>query len=391
MDTNSKLDDDKRYKLDLFVKIATPVAAGLLIALAGFISERTITSVAMKQENARLITELQIRREESESALRKDIFSQAFDALLEEKGSDSSSEEKNQQMVLSDRLLKLELLALNFGDTLSLAPFFRDFTIKLDMYRESIVLDNDQRLLESDIRDRLNSLARRVASIQLSSVAQQGQLITFNVPLTPESFSLYDDKTEYKWPEDEIWNAFGGKPNLEGKFIEEKDGTYSLIPLSAELSKTCNDSNDNENCISTNLVELVKAYNESILDRSSFNVGGIQRQLRLTFSNPNISRRTIDIDLEIRTQPNKKGVKVDPVTRNFELQYYNFPKIDNTRISDGQRFALIMDKFEPADQNPSIELSAVVFPSEYASLRDRPGMQEALRLLNTVLEKQSED
>ena len=33
----------------------------------------------------------------------------------------------------------------------------------------------------------------------------------------------------------------------------------------------------------------------------------------------------------------------------------------------------------------SIEIVAIIFPAEYASVRDRPGMKEALELLETAL------
>jgi hypothetical protein len=60
--------------------------------------------------------------------------------------------------------------------------------------------------------------------------------------------------------------------------------------------------------------------------------------------------------------------------------------VDNTRLSDNHRFAIIMDDFKLKGDQPYIEIIGVVFPSEYASLRDRPGMQEARKLLESALQ-----
>ena len=47
--------------VDLILKAITPLVAGLLIAWAGYVSNLTLSSVESHKENARLITELQLR------------------------------------------------------------------------------------------------------------------------------------------------------------------------------------------------------------------------------------------------------------------------------------------------------------------------------------------
>lgn len=41
----------------------------------------------------------------------------------------------------------------------------------------------------------------------------------------------------------------------------------------------------------------------------------------------------------------ESGEKLE-VNRSFKLDYFNFPMVDNTRLSNNQRFAIVMEVFE---------------------------------------------
>jgi hypothetical protein len=80
-------------------------------------------------------------------------------------------------------------------------------------------------------------------------------------------------------------------------------------------------------------------------------------------------------------------VEVSP--REFRLDFLNFPKVDNTRLFDNHRFAIVMENFNSGN-DPHILITGVIFPAEYASLRDKPGMREVLDHLNSSLETELE-
>ena len=61
----------------------------------------------------------------------------------------------------------------------------------------------------------------------------------------------------------------------------------------------------------------------------------------------------------------------------FTLDYFNFPLIDNTRLSHNHRFALILENFD----EESIDVKGVLFPGLYASRRDKPFLNEAIQQL----------
>ena len=67
-----------------------------------------------QETNARLYSELTSRREESESALRKDMFTSIIKSFLR----------SGQQATLEQKVLNLELLVYNFHESLNLKPLF---------------------------------------------------------------------------------------------------------------------------------------------------------------------------------------------------------------------------------------------------------------------------
>jgi len=346
--------EGKSARSELVGKVVTPIVVGLLMALGGFITQWTVLRISSQQENARLITELQIQREQAESDLRKGIFDKAFDTLL------TPQPPPTETRALSDRLLKLELLSLNFGDTLSLSPLFAELRRDLDRNADRQNLRSDEKHDLASFRARLESLARRVASAQLTSVAQYGVAKDFRIPLDPNSGVFTLDAREFRWPDDQIAMEYG---------------SLSEDPEAAE-----------EREIDT-------------LDLGIFGVDDTVHRITLTFQNPSNDTRTVVVDIEIKSWKaeawNRLGerermtsVAESSIERRFTLDFFNFPKIDNTRLFGNQRFSVVLERFDPKGDAAALEIAAVVFPSEYASLRDRPGMNEAVSLMNRVVQKQ---
>src|SRR5262245_27030144 len=99
------------------VQIVLHPVGGLLTALAiamfGFITSRKLDQRQALETNTRLYSELMSRREESESALRKDMLVSIISSFLNPNASD-----------LNNDVLSLELLAYNFHESLNLKPLF---------------------------------------------------------------------------------------------------------------------------------------------------------------------------------------------------------------------------------------------------------------------------
>lgn len=81
----------------------------------------------------------------------------------------------------------------------------------------------------------------------------------------------------------------------------------------------------------------------------------------------------------------------ETIKQSFKLDYFNFPIVDNTRLSNNHRFAIVLDELDLESSDPHMELVGIVFPSEYASLRDRTGMKEIRELLESALHNDDEE
>ncbi|WP_447977950.1 hypothetical protein [Candidatus Nitrospira bockiana] len=141
-------------------------AAIILQSLGGFVTAAVVATLGIvgshylneKQAidtNVRLYTELMSKREESESALRKDMFASIIDTFL-----------KPQAQSLDTRVLNLELLAYNFHESLNLKPLFVNIDHHVRASHEKAT---------PDYLARLNRVAREITRKQMVVLEGAGQ------------------------------------------------------------------------------------------------------------------------------------------------------------------------------------------------------------------------
>lgn len=115
---------DRWDKIQIILQPVGGLLTAVAVAILGFwtssyLREREGRDAALREKmqtadtNARLYSELTSRREESESALRKDMFTSIINSFLREGPA-----------TLDQKLLNLELLVYNFNDSLNLKPLF---------------------------------------------------------------------------------------------------------------------------------------------------------------------------------------------------------------------------------------------------------------------------
>lgn len=156
--------------------IATLMTA-VTIALVSYVASDYLNDNQENEAKTRLYTELMSRREESESALRKDMFTSIINSIL----AGSSS--------MDEKVLQLELLAYNFHESLNLTPLFT----YLDRRNNSETKDP---VLRESYKERLYTMSREVTNKQVASlegVSSTEKFIfcydTVNCPETSPSFS----------------------------------------------------------------------------------------------------------------------------------------------------------------------------------------------------------
>ena len=279
---------DNKDHWDKMAIILAPVG-GLLTAIAvaslGFMGSAALERQQSEEAKLRLYSELMTRREESEATLRKEMFQSIIGSFF-----DASSSN------LDTRLLKMELLAQNFHEALSLSPLFLHLNREIE---KANVSASDRRGYEL----RLSELAREVTRKQLVVLEAGGKRFDWTVLL---SDSL-----------------------LAGL------GSEQLEDVTLELD-------------------------------------GVSRRFRVTLQSVDTAQRQIHTMLEIETGAERYAV-------DFDLGFFSSPMLDNTRLSNDQRVAVVLTDLNSAGAN----LSLVYFPGSRASLREKPYYEEILRKLAT--------
>jgi hypothetical protein len=232
---------------------------------------------------------------------------------------------------LSKKILKLEMLALNFGDSLSIGPLFTELSTDIErvlMANQDAV--NDWETEAAPYQKRLRSLAKRLASRQLATIS---------------SGSVSSEKYEFKIivETDEI------------RVDDEDDDPKSKYWYSDE---------------------------QEVHEGDWLKLDDVARSFEIKLSDADLDNFSVKVDITILEVPkdisNKKdnqSPKQETVaSESFNLDFFNFPLIDNTRLSNNHRFALVIEEF---DAN-TVELKGVLFPGVYASQRDKPFLNEAI-------------
>jgi hypothetical protein len=126
---------------------------------------------------------------------------------------------------------------------------------------------------------------------------------------------------------------------------------------------------------------------DSLLDGSAaeqlpdaeLTLDGIRRRFRLTLSRADTVTRELRASLEVETpaQPGVAAELAGRYTAEFDIGFYSTPMIDNLRLSNDQRVAVVL-----TDMNrDGASLSLVYFPGSRASLREKPYYEEILQKL----------
>ncbi len=294
---------EEEHKRDAWDKAAMLLQAGgglltaVTVALIGFIgsnylkereSADTISREKMQanETNVRIYTELMSKREEAESALRKDMFVSIIQSFLRP-GSAS----------LDERVLNLELLSYNFHESLNLKPLF----VYLD---KQIQNSSDGR--KKDFQDRLYKVATEISLKQM---------------LVLESAGAKADR------------------DIDFDLFKENPGGIPLDPITLTLE-------------------------------------GTQRQFSLFVLEADKKTRELKMRLEVRTPKDTLG-NVETSTAEFWVGFFDFPMIDNTRLTNDQRCAVVLNAMEDGLAN----ITLAYFPGSYASLKEKPYYQEVVQNL----------
>lgn len=283
-------------KLQIFLQPVGGLLTALAIALFGFITSSKLDQRQALETNTRLYSELMSRREESESALRKDMFVSIITSFLNPNATDINSD-----------VLNLELLVHNFHESLNLKPLFLD--LKRRIVRAQAAAPSTAAKAEyAEYTERLENVAREIARKQMIVLEGVGKRLDRTVDLT-------------------------GDP----------DGT-SLEPATLSL--------------------------DSVQTNFSLDIVHVDRV-----------NREIQVGVNIETPDPELGRQTKVAT--FVVSFFDFPMIDNIRLVRGQRCSVVLNNFN----EQSAELTVVLFPGTYASLKEKPYYNEVIQSVLSASQK----
>jgi len=282
-------EENKKDWWDKASIILAPVG-GLLTALAvaglGFFGSQFLSKRQSEETRARFVSELVSKREEADSALRKDMFVSIIQSFM-----------KPESVSIDDKLLKLELLAYNFHESLNLKPLF------LQMERDIYKTEKPEK---REALDRLAKVAREVTRKERVVLEEAGQ-----------------------------W--FGRTVDFEE--LARSPGGLALEPARLTLNK-------------------------------------VEREFSLLVKKVDTNRREMLIRLEVKSRKGDSG-EIHTDDAEIWVGYYDFPMIDHVRLSRDQRCAVILQNFGEG----MARIDVVTFPGSYASLKEKPYVQEMVQEL----------
>jgi hypothetical protein len=161
-------------KIDILMHPVGGLLTALAITVLGFVTSTALNHRQTVETNTRLYTELMSKREESESALRKDMCVSIINSFVNPKdtGVDAA-------------MLNLEMLAYNFHESLNLKPLFAEMRRRI--IREQAAAKTPAARAQSDLDlDRLESMAREIVRRQMIVLEGAGKRFDRTIDLTED-------------------------------------------------------------------------------------------------------------------------------------------------------------------------------------------------------------
>jgi hypothetical protein len=299
----------------------------IVTLVVGYLLNSSISTSQTRDSNLRLYADMMGRREEADSALRKDMFQSILQTFVSSAPSGRGDPEA--------QVLNLELLAYNFHESLDLGPLFkhvqRQLTAKAPMDRDP----KDQTLLW-----RLERVAEEVKERQLAAISESGKIERGELDVTKAGSSA--------------WTL--GRAALRPKAGEMRGGAT-----------------------------LCLSYTSTNVTSPTMDADSHFRQFRVEFLDFAPDRREVELALAVSKPLSREQCEqlqesgVERANIETEAQFwvgpFGFPMIDNTRLSRSERCSVSVIRI--LDNSVTVAIS--YFPASRASLKDKPYYDEVIR------------
>jgi hypothetical protein len=275
-----------------FSGILRDLATPLTVAIVGLLASLYVNRQQSADANQRAFAELVSQRESADTNLRIEMFKTVLEGFLKQ-GTEN----------IPDQILKLEILAYNFNESLDLGPLFQD------VYR---------RLKSNGLDDPNRARLTRVAS---DVVFKQVEALTFEVGISKDAVIDFEEL----------------KTNPAGI---------------------------------SNLINEVMRLRYDALDAARHP----ERRFKVDIFGRDEQQQKLVVHLAV-SPPGQVGPDAKPeVDVRFSVGYFDFPAINNTRLSNGERCYVVVRNMD----EHSAKISLVYFPANRAGMKDPMYVEEIL-------------
>jgi hypothetical protein len=351
MAENESKRNDKWQKWESFAKIL----AGFSAAISAILIPILINSYTEENRKAEMYIKTMTEREKSDTEIRQSMFQGLLTGYL---GAVKDDFTKADEESFRRRIMFLELLAINFQEYFNAKPLFEEVYAGLERKRtEPKVTEADKENWENLERE-IMRVSRNIVSRQATMLNTLGDTVVFNIEKAdPICVRLYN--------REDFAN------------LRQQDG---VTPFQNYQSGHCIErSNDAQMDVNKN--RMLKAEDADLKAKTKDEAGNNRRQsLDITLVEVEKSRATVQLGIyDDMFEGNVLQGSLLKRSPQFEVSAFDLPYMDNTKLSDGSRFSLVLRRVV----GDSVEIEAIRFKNDFISLRDRPLFEEMLKKLRS--------
>ena len=303
------------------IELLKVLALPLVTLVLGYWFNASLNERQQIDNNVRLYAEMMGRREEADSNLRKDMFNSILTTFVaRDPNLRLTPDEQIKQQILS-----LELLAYNFHESLDIGPLFKDVARRIP---------RDDTGPNAELRGRLETVSLQVIEHQLTALSDVGMVERGDA--LPEKIQALQAHI-----------MFGARA-IPDPGVAHGEGASRV-------------------CLSLDAGDGTRHYRQFKLELINYDAAAREVQVHLyasqILSEAECQQATLDL-----------GGKRE-IDTNFLVGLFDFPMIDNTRLSGSERCAVSLTVLNPA----VVSLTLAYFPASRASLKDKPYYDEVIR------------
>ncbi|MCG3112109.1 MAG: hypothetical protein MCM46_09845 [Candidatus Manganitrophus sp. SB1] len=336
---------EKEKRTDAWAKVESfaKILAGFSAAVSAILIPVLINSYTEENRRAEMFVRTMTEREKADTDIRQSMFKTLMDGYL---GSLKEDFVKADEDSFRRRIMFLELLTVNFQEFFNAKPLFEEVYTALARKRAAAQTEAERKKWD-DLERQIIRVSMNIVSRQAKMLNNIGTSAVFNIEKNePICVRLYNRE--------------------EFATLRKQDGT----PFQSFLPEQCMEPGrtvSNGANLADTLIDLV-------------DLTGDTRRQSLEIMPVSVNKAYATIQVGIYDDLFKGEILQGSLLKGslqFDISYFDLPYMDNTKLSDGSRFALVLRDVV----GDSVEIEAIRFRNDFMSLRDRPFFEEMLQKL----------